>query len=100
MLPEVPTQPVLETSTMTPSGPVYFTSTLPPCRGPCPTPSARFTSSRGFEPAAASLAVMSSRLSTSKPMWWMPLYALPRSTPATASLLNLRMARFRSPSLR
>jgi hypothetical protein len=27
--PEVPTQPVSETSTVTPSGPVYFTSTLP-----------------------------------------------------------------------
>jgi hypothetical protein len=27
--PEVPTQPVSETSTVTPSGAVYFTSTLP-----------------------------------------------------------------------
>jgi hypothetical protein len=27
---EVPTQPVSETSTMTPSGPLYLTSTLPP----------------------------------------------------------------------
>ncbi len=27
--PEVPTHPVSETSTVTPSGPVYFTSTLP-----------------------------------------------------------------------
>ncbi len=27
--PEVPTQPVSETSTVTPSGPVYFTSTFP-----------------------------------------------------------------------
>lgn len=27
--PEVPTQPVSDTSTMTPSGPLYLTSTLP-----------------------------------------------------------------------
>ena len=49
--PEVPTQPVSETSTVTPSGPVYFTSTLPyrlPC---CPTPRALLMSSRGSEPA-------------------------------------------------
>src|SRR6266851_9285004 len=52
---EVPTQPVSETSTMTPSGPLYFTSTLPPWRGPWPTPSAWFTSSRGLEPAASNL---------------------------------------------
>src|SRR5579859_233271 len=97
---EVPIQPVSETSTITPSGPLYFTSTLPPCRGPWPTPSAWFTSSRGFEPAASSFWAISSRLSTWKPIWWMPLHCLPRSAPATASLLKLRIARLRLPSLR
>src|SRR6185369_6884326 len=86
--PEVPTQPVSETSTVTPSGPVYFTSTLPyrlPC---CPTPRALLMSSRGSDPAFCSRSVIASRLSTWKPMWWMPLQPAPRSTPATASFLK------------
>src|SRR6266545_6742953 len=73
---EVPTQPVCETSTITPSGPVYLTSTLL-ARGACPwpTPSALFTSCIGSEPTADSFAVASSMSSTWKPMWWMPLYS-------------------------
>ncbi len=57
-------------------------------------------SSRGFEPAAASRSVIASRPSTWKPMWWMPLQSLPRSAPADASFLKLRIARLMSPSLR
>ena len=48
-------QPVSETSTITPSGPVYLTSTL--ClRSPGITPSACSTSCRRVEPAAASFS--------------------------------------------
>ena len=101
MFPVVPTQPVSETSTMTPSGPVYFTSTLPPCAVALADAQrlvdivARLGAGRG-----RACSAISSRLSTWKPMWWMPLHSLPRSTPATASFLKLRMARLRSPSLR
>src|SRR5262249_12901440 len=87
---EVPTQPCSETSTVTPSGPTYFTSTLAARLVPCPTPSAWLMSSRGTEPAAFSRSAISSRLSTWKPKWWMPLQPVPRSTPATASFLKLR----------
>src|SRR5436190_533400 len=54
----------------------------------------------GVDPADFSRSVIASRLSTWKPMWWMPLQPLPRSTPATASFLKLRIARLMSPSLR
>src|SRR5690606_5519547 len=72
---QAPTQPVCATSTRTPAGPVYFTSTwLPwPPWPPMPTPSALLTSCIGSEPAAASRSVSSSTLSTWNPMWWMPL---------------------------
>src|SRR5262252_7637421 len=65
--PEVPTQPVSETSTVTPSGAVYFTSTLPVRCPYWPTPSALLMSSRGSEPAFFSRSVIASRLSTWKP---------------------------------
>jgi hypothetical protein len=38
--PDVPTQPVSDTSTVTPSGAVYFTSTLAYRWPACPTPNA------------------------------------------------------------
>src|SRR5437879_5926345 len=97
---DVPTQPDSDTSTVTPSGALYFTSTLAWRLPYCPTPRAWLMSSRGVDPADFSRSVIASRLSTWKPMWWMPLQPLPRSTPATASFLKLRIARLMSPSLR
>ncbi len=87
---------------MMPSGPEYFTSTLPPWRGsPMEDPSsALLTSSRLGAPAAVSRSAMAAMSSTWKPKWWRPLQSLPRSTPATVSFLNLRMARLMSPSVR
>src|SRR5882724_9042885 len=48
-------------------------------------------SSRGTDPADFRRSAIASRLSTWKPMWWMPLQPAPRSTPATASFLKLRI---------
>ena len=63
----VPTQPVCETSKVTPSGPLYLTSALP--WWPLPRPRAWLMSVRGVAPAPASFCAISSKFSTSNPMW-------------------------------
>src|SRR5438552_7865600 len=57
---DVPTQPDSDTSTVTPSGALYFTSTLAWRLPYCPTPRAWLMSSRGVDPADFSRLVFAS----------------------------------------